>query len=146
MKVGISRRYLLLVAFIVILAVIYTGGLAMAYSFQPVAADSTEVTPGVGKNILERPIRYGHLGKDVSFDFSLTTTGRSQFQLSFDNPYSYPVEIKIYSIIGNLITREEAPAGMNFKKTYNFSRDKMRLFVVEVGNEKHNLTKKITTI
>jgi len=76
----------------------------------------------------------------------LNATGRSEFELTFENPYKYPVKIRIYDIIGNLISEEEAQPGATFTKKYNFQSEKMRLFVVEVGNQKHNLTKKVTTI
>lgn len=157
MKVRVSRRYMLLMAFILVLAAIYSGGLAMAESLQTAASlqagekkiladSSSRINQEIGQQILERSILFRNIGDPAILDFDLRPTGRSQFELSFKNPYNRPVQIKIYNIIGNIMAVEEAPAGMSFLKTYNFSEDKMRLFVVEVGNQKHNLTKKVTTI
>ena len=150
MKIRISRRYILLMAFILVLAAIYSGGLAMAEPLQAGKdkpfADSSRISQKIGQQILERTILLRNTGEPAMLDFDLRPTGRSQFELSFNNPYNRPVQIKIYNIIGNIMAVEEAPAGVPFLKTYNFSEDKMRLFVVEVGNQKHNLTKKVTTI
>lgn len=150
MKARMSRRYILLMAFIIALVAIYTGGLAMARDLQnretTDLADSSRVSRKIGQQLMERSLRLQNIGEPEQLDFSLTATGKSQFELRFDNPYSYPVRIKIYNIIGNLVVSEEAPGGGHFSKTYDFSSDKMRLFVVEVGNKKHNLTKKVTTI
>lgn len=150
MKVRVSRRYMLLMAFILVLAAIYSGGLAMAEPLQTgeekILADSSRINQKIGRQILERSILFRNIGDPATFDFDLRPTGRSQFELSFTNPYNRPIQIKIYNIIGNIMAVEEAPAGVSFLKTYNFSEDKMRLFVVEVGNQKHNLTKKVTTI
>lgn len=150
MKITVSRRYILLMAFILVLAVIYSGGLAMASSSQLVqeqsVSDSLLYRKKAGPRLLERPMVHESVVGASKIDFSLTATGRSQFELSFQNPHQHPVKVKIYNIIGNVLASEVAPAGRPFVKTYNFKAEKMRLFVVEVGNEKHNLTKKVTTI
>jgi len=150
MKARISKRYILLFAFIAALAAIYSGGLVVAASYQEptgkVLIDSSRLLKKAGQQIVEQSPFYRTLSLENRFDFSVEATGRSEFELRFDNPYKFPVKIRIYDIIGNLIAEEEAQAGAAFAKKYNFQSEKMRLFVVEVGNQKHNLTKKVTTI
>lgn len=145
----ISKRFILLLAFVAALAAIYSGGLATAKAYQEspsFPSDTGRVANKIGEQLLEKTVLTKGLMPNQQLDFSLTPTGRSEFQLAFENPYKYPVKIRIYDIIGNLITEEEAKPGIHFSKKYNFSGEKMRLFVVEVGNQKHNLTKKVTTI
>lgn len=146
----IYKRYILLFAFIIALAAIYSGGLVVAASYQDpaskVAVDSSRMHKKSGQQTVEQSPFYKTLSLENRFDFSVEATGRSEFELKFENPYKFPVKIRIYDIIGNLIAEEEAQAGVSFAKKYNFQSEKTRLFVVEVGNQKHNLTKKVTTI
>jgi hypothetical protein len=150
MKLRISKRFILLLGFVLALLAIYSGGLVTAHPMQDqngaASLDSGRVSNKVRSQIVEQALSHKGLITDSRLDFSLTPTGRSEFELAFENPYKYPVKIKIYNIIGNLIAEEEAKPGASFTKKYNFSDEKMRLFVVEVGNQKHNLTKKVTTI
>lgn len=150
MKLRLSKRIALLLGFVIALAAIYSGGLATARPFQETATsaklDSGRISDKIARQLVEHSVSHRSLIADSRFDFSLVPTGRSEFELSFENPYKYPVKIRIYNIIGNLIAEEEATPGTSFNKKYNFSDEKMRLFVVEVGNQKHNITKKVTTI
>ena len=150
MELTLSKRFALLLGFVLALAAIYSGGLVTAGSFQespnPLKLDSGRISDKIARQLVEHSVTHKGLMNDSKFDFSLVPTGRSEFELSFENPYKYPVKIRIYNIIGNLIAEEEARPGAEKKKKYNFSDEKMRLFVVEVGNQKHNITKKVTTI
>jgi len=149
MKLPIPKRFILLLGFVLALLAIYSGGFVLAkpLPFQDgTTPDSTRVIKKSATRLVEPSIVGKGLITDSKLDFSLTPTGRSEFELTFENPYKYPVKIKIYNIRGNLIAEEEAKPGATFSKKYNFSDEKLRLFVVEVGNQKHNRTKKVTTI
>ncbi len=150
MKLRIPKRFILLLGFVLALLAIYSGSLVAAHPRQAqegvIVLDTARAPGNKSQQTVEHGLIHKGLLTESRFDFSLTPTGRSEFELTFQNPYKYPIKIKIYNIIGNLIAEEEAQPGVSFTKKYNFAGEKMRLFVVEVGNQKHNLTKKVTTI
>lgn len=95
---------------------------------------------------LESKLKYSRSVLNTDFDFSLTSTAKGKFSLSFFNNTNDVVAIKIYDLIGNLIFTEQVSAQGNFVKEYDLSFYETDFFVVEVGSAKYNKTKSIAAI
>jgi hypothetical protein len=93
---------------------------------------------------IEKKVSYASIITS-NFDFDLTPTSDGKFNLSFYNPYQKDISIKVYDIIGNLVMEEKINMQGRFKKEYDLSSYNTKLFIVEVGSSKYNLTKRINT-
>lgn len=78
-----------------------------------------------------------------SVDFKLKSTGEKKFNIILDESPLNTIKIKIYDIVGNLIIEDTIKPGNGSKKSFDFSGIKSKLFIVEVGNSKYNMTKSI---
>ena len=78
-----------------------------------------------------------------SLDFEVQSISRRHFRISFINRSGRSVFVKIYDVIGNLLKQEKINRKGEFKKDYDLSDTHTEFYVIEVGNTKTTVVKRL---